>query len=87
MFAIGIGDIKNDVSWQWFMRRLFDVIGDVPELVFISNQYKLIKKVVFTVFSTAKHNIFFYHIQGNLKDIFKMEPKTWENLSCYLLLQ
>ena len=63
------------------------LLFDVLELVFISNQYKSIKKVVFIVFSTAKHNIFFYHIQGNLKDIFKMEPKTWENLSCYLLLQ
>ena len=77
VIAIGIGDTENDASWEWFMHRLFEVIGDVPELVFISDRHKSIEKAIFRVFPTAEHGVCFYHVQGNLKSIFKMEPKAW----------
>ena len=30
--AFGIGDLENDASWEWFLRKLHDAIGHVDDL-------------------------------------------------------
>ena len=32
-----VGDSENDASWEWFFTKLKEFIGDVPNLVFISD--------------------------------------------------
>ncbi|KAL5558013.1 hypothetical protein UlMin_034224 [Ulmus minor] len=41
--AWGIVDSKNNDSWTWFLTRLKEVIGDINELVFVSDMAKSIK--------------------------------------------
>lgn len=52
------------------MTNLHGVIGDVPELVFISDRCTSIQKVVYRVFFSALHKPCFYHFQGNVKSHF-----------------
>ena len=36
--AWGVGDSKNDVSWEWFFNKLCSALGDeIPNLVFVSD--------------------------------------------------
>ena len=42
LIAIGIVDLENDASWEWFMTNLRGVIRDVPELAFIFYRYTFI---------------------------------------------
>lgn len=37
LVAIMIGDSKNIDSWEWLMKKLYEVIGDFPKLVIISD--------------------------------------------------
>ena len=37
--AFGIGDSENNASWEWFLTKLYDVIGHVDDLVMVSNRH------------------------------------------------
>ena len=54
------------------------VIGDMLELVFISNHCTSIRKVVYKVFPTALYDLCFHHLEGNLKSHFKNLGKLWK---------
>ena len=41
--AWGIVDLENEDAWTWFLTRLKEVIGDTDELVFISDEAKVLK--------------------------------------------
>ena len=69
--AFGIGDNENDASWEWFLTKLRDSIGNVTNLVFISYHNRSIKKGVATVFPDASHNICMYHLGQNLRSNFE----------------
>ncbi|KAL5580592.1 hypothetical protein UlMin_013034 [Ulmus minor] len=69
--AWGIVDSENDDSWTWFLTRMKEVIGDIDELVFISDMAKSIKNVVSTVFNNAQHGACAWHVAQNVKNKFK----------------
>ncbi|KAL6131102.1 hypothetical protein ACLB2K_069480 [Fragaria x ananassa] len=48
--AFGVVDSENDASWSWFLTKLKGAIGDVENLVFISDQHGSIAKAVDCVF-------------------------------------
>ena len=52
--AFGVDDSENDASWGWFLMKLNEAIGEVSNLVFISDQHPSIKKnvnIAFSIFS------------------------------------
>ncbi|KAH9751900.1 SWIM-type domain-containing protein [Citrus sinensis] len=51
--AFGVGDSENDASWEWFFTKLRESIGNVPNLVFISDHHGSIKKAVDNIFPGA----------------------------------
>ncbi|KAH9647176.1 SWIM-type domain-containing protein [Citrus sinensis] len=64
LLAIGVMDSENNDAWEWFMTKLHRVIGDMPELVFISDRCTAIKRAVLKVFHSASHGVCFYHVKG-----------------------
>ncbi|XP_038896643.1 uncharacterized protein LOC120084906 [Benincasa hispida] len=68
--AFSIVDGENDASWTWFMTHLKVLIGDVPNLVIISDRHILIAKAVVSIFPDAFHGLCIYHIWNNLVDKF-----------------
>ena len=60
------------------MMRLHEVIGDIPELVFISDCCTFIRLGAYMVFLIALHGLCFYHLEGNLKSHFKNLGKLWK---------
>ncbi|KAH9726740.1 SWIM-type domain-containing protein [Citrus sinensis] len=69
--AFGVGDSENDASWEWFFMKLRESIGDVPNLVFISDRHGSIKKAVDKVFPTAGYGICTHHLKQNVNAHFK----------------
>ena len=53
--AFGIVDGENDASWLWFMTHLKASIGDIPNLVIISDRHISIRKAVSSIFLEAFH--------------------------------
>ena len=69
--AFGIVDGENDASWLWFMTHLKASIGDIPNLVIISDRHISIGKAVSSIFPEAFHALYIYHIRNNLMDKLK----------------
>ena len=69
--AFGVGDSENDASWEWFMTKLRDAIGQIDDLVFISDRHKSLLKAINTVFPNAQHGVCCHHLKMNMKDKFK----------------
>lgn len=76
--AIGIGDSENNDSWEWFVMNLHGVIGDIPDLVIISDRCNSIQRAVMKIFRSATHGICFYHVKGNVKSKFRMSKSLWD---------
>ena len=70
-FAFGIGDSKNDASWEWFLTKLYEVIGHVEDLVVVSDRHGSIEKAIQKLFPHASHRVYTYHLGQNLKTKFK----------------
>ncbi|CAN6691398.1 unnamed protein product [Malus baccata var. baccata] len=68
--AFGVGDSENDASWTWFLTKLRSVIGEVTDLVFVSDRHGSIGKAVQTVFLEAYHGACMYHVAGNMRNTF-----------------
>ncbi|XP_038880424.1 protein FAR-RED ELONGATED HYPOCOTYL 3-like [Benincasa hispida] len=64
--AFSIVDGENDASWTWFMTHLKASIGDVPNLVIISDRHISIVKAVVGIFPDAFHALCIYHIRNKL---------------------
>lgn len=69
--VFGIGDSENDASWEWYLIILIDSIGNIKDLVLISDLNGSIKKSVATIFLDASHDIWIYHLGQNLRSNFK----------------
>ena len=69
--AFGVADSENDASWSWFLSRLHDTIGDVEDLVFVSDRKNSIVKAIATVFPNAYHGACFMHLERNMISIYK----------------
>ena len=59
------------------MTKLYGVIGDRLELVFISDRCTTIKIAVLKVSRTPAHVVCFYHVKCNIKSKFKMSKALW----------
>ncbi|XP_070662299.1 uncharacterized protein [Malus domestica] len=68
--AFGVGDSENDASWTWFLTKLRSAIGEVADLVFVSDRHGSISKAVQTVFPEAYHGACMYHVAGNMRNKF-----------------
>ncbi|KAH9770671.1 SWIM-type domain-containing protein [Citrus sinensis] len=69
--AFGVGDSENDASWGWFLMKLKVAIGEVPNLVFISDKHPSIQKNVNIAFPNAAYGICTHHLKQNLRAKFK----------------
>ena len=69
--VFGIGDSENDQSWHWFFTKLHGLIGEISDLVFISDRNSSIAKAVVGVFPNSLHGICMYHLGQNMKAKFK----------------
>ena len=69
--AFGIGDSENDASWEWFLTKLYDVIGHVDDLVVVSDRYGSNEKTVQKLYPHARHGVCTYPLGQNLKTKFK----------------
>ncbi|KAI9175032.1 hypothetical protein LWI28_026403 [Acer negundo] len=69
--VFGIGDSENDQSWHWFFTKLHGLIGEMDDLVFISDRNTSIAKAATGVFPNSLHGICMYHLGQNMKAKFK----------------
>ena len=53
------------------MTKLRDAIGQIDDLVFISDRHKSLLKAINTVFPNAQHGVCCHHLKMNMKDKFK----------------
>ncbi|XP_038887209.1 uncharacterized protein LOC120077397 [Benincasa hispida] len=80
--AFGIFGRETDESWVWFLQQLRCVIGQVYNLVIVSDRHPSIKKEIITVFPKAFNGICIHHLKANLlvnfknKDIFDKAAKA-----------
>ncbi|KAL6181693.1 hypothetical protein ACLB2K_048342 [Fragaria x ananassa] len=73
--AFGVVDSENDASWSWFLTKLKGAIGNVENLVFISDRHGSIAKAVDCVFPEAHHGACIFHIANNLQVKFGKKMK------------
>ncbi|XP_071718409.1 uncharacterized protein [Rutidosis leptorrhynchoides] len=64
--AYGICSVESGITWTWFMSKLKQCIGEVPELVFISDRHLGIAQGVSKVFPKAFHGICCRHLLMNI---------------------
>ena len=74
--AWGIADSENDASWKWFMAKLRGVIGDLENLVFISDRHASIEKAIKEVFPNVYHGVCIHHLKCNLVARYKIPSHT-----------
>ncbi|KAH6836963.1 hypothetical protein C2S53_013439 [Perilla frutescens var. hirtella] len=64
--AVGLGPIENDESWIWFLAHLHMALGDIDDLLIISDQHQSIKNAVQAPFFRAKHGLCYYHLKNKM---------------------
>ncbi|XP_022897690.1 uncharacterized protein LOC111411386 [Olea europaea var. sylvestris] len=64
--AWGIMDFETNRSWMWFMSNLKDLIGDLDELVFVSNRKRSIERAITYLFPLSHHCCCMWHVEKNL---------------------
>ncbi|XP_038885923.1 uncharacterized protein LOC120076231 [Benincasa hispida] len=80
--AFDISSGETDESWVWFLQQLRCAIGQVHDLVIVSDRHPSIKKAIITVFPEAFYGICIHHLKANLlvnfknKDIFDIFDKS-----------
>lgn len=71
--AFGVVDSENNNSWTYFMVKLRQAIGIVPNLVFVSDRHPSIANALSVVFPEAHHGACTYHIKMNIMAKFKTD--------------
>ncbi|KAI9192247.1 hypothetical protein LWI28_019996 [Acer negundo] len=56
--AFGYGDSENNLSWKWFLECLRGALGNIDDLVFISDRHPSIEAGISKVFPYATHTIY-----------------------------
>ncbi|TXG54834.1 hypothetical protein EZV62_020090 [Acer yangbiense] len=85
--AFGVGDSETNEAWEWFLTRLHRAIGEVDDLVFISDRKNSIITGVEKVFPNSFHGACAVHLELNmlgrygknkvLRDIFRNAVKVY----------
>ncbi|GJY30142.1 transposase, MuDR, MULE transposase domain protein [Tanacetum coccineum] len=65
--SMGITHGETGASWTWFMNRLKECIGEVPNLCIISGRHPTIILACKTVFSNSFHGYCDRHLMRNCK--------------------
>ncbi|XP_022143568.1 uncharacterized protein LOC111013438 [Momordica charantia] len=76
LVAFSIVDNESDASWKWFMQNLKDIIGELDDLVFISDRHVSITNTTTQMFLGAFHGICTYPLTNNIKSRFKNNTLT-----------
>ncbi|KAK0597779.1 hypothetical protein LWI29_028516 [Acer saccharum] len=53
--AFGVGDLETNEAWEWFLTRLHTAVGEVNDLVIVSNKKDSIMAGVKKVFPNSFH--------------------------------
>ncbi|XP_024963496.1 uncharacterized protein LOC112503734 [Cynara cardunculus var. scolymus] len=76
--AMGVGKTESGPSWTWFLRKLRQFIGDVPNLTFVTDRAASINLAIRTVFPSAHHRLCCLHLSQNLcLNSTKEKRKRW----------
>ena len=71
--AFAIVDSENNSSWTYFMQKLRETIGSVPELAIVSDRHASIANALRLVFPDAHHGACYHHITMNVVAKFKTD--------------
>ena len=71
--TFAVVDSENNNSLMYFMLKLREAIGEVENLVFVSNRHISIANALSTVFPEAHHGACAYHIKMNINHKFKTD--------------
>ena len=71
--AFALVDSENQNSWKYFMLKLKEAIGDVDNLVFVSDRHASIIHAVEVVFPEAHHGACYHHVSMNVVAKFKTD--------------
>ncbi|KAH6785183.1 hypothetical protein C2S51_037638 [Perilla frutescens var. frutescens] len=76
--TVGLGPIENDESWIWFLAHLHMALGDIDDLLIISDQHQSIKNAVEAVFLRATHGLCYYHLKNKMTKRGKHETMLFQ---------
>ncbi|KAM6556547.1 hypothetical protein CsatB_003566 [Cannabis sativa] len=71
--AFAIVDSENHDSWKYFLKKLKEAIGEVENLVFVSDRHQSIEHAVKVIFPEACHCACYKHISMNVTQKFKTD--------------
>ncbi|KAL0733434.1 hypothetical protein Bca4012_009644 [Brassica carinata] len=69
--AFGVVDSENDAAWNWFFKKLQDVIPDAEDLVFVSDRHNSIYSGIRRVYPMSQHCACLMHLLCNVQTIYK----------------
>ncbi|KAK0588532.1 hypothetical protein LWI29_002170 [Acer saccharum] len=64
--AFGVGDSETNEAWEWFLSRLHKAVGEVDDLVIVSDRKNSIITGVEKVFPNSFHGACAIHLQRNM---------------------
>ncbi|XP_060960983.1 uncharacterized protein LOC133031490 [Cannabis sativa] len=79
--AFAIVDSENHDSWKYFLQKLKEAIGEVENLVFVSDRHQSIEHAVEVIFPEACHCACYKYISIALKTMTNMENTSLINPS------
>ncbi|KAK3204683.1 hypothetical protein Dsin_018729 [Dipteronia sinensis] len=68
--AFGYGDSENNASWEWFLDCLKGALGQIEDLVFLSDRHESIEAGIASVFPYATYTICAWHFFENIRKRF-----------------
>ncbi|KAK2658458.1 hypothetical protein Ddye_004991 [Dipteronia dyeriana] len=69
--AYGFGDVKDEMSWTWFLNELKNVIGSPEDCMIISDRHLGIKVTMEKVYPNVPHGYCVFHMAQNIKKDYK----------------
>ncbi|GKE79251.1 transposase, MuDR, MULE transposase domain protein, partial [Tanacetum coccineum] len=82
--ATGVSQGETGESWTWFLLKLKECIGEVPNLAIIMDRHSTIILACNTVFSNAFHGYYCRHLMMNCKmRSDKLQAIYWKTCKAY----
>ncbi|XP_024984100.1 uncharacterized protein LOC112520027 [Cynara cardunculus var. scolymus] len=66
LIAMEVGKTKSGPSWIWFLHKLRQCIGELPNLTFVTDRAASIELAIRTIFPNAHHRLCCRHLSQNL---------------------
>ncbi|KAK2655286.1 hypothetical protein Ddye_008338 [Dipteronia dyeriana] len=64
--GFGVGESETNEGWEWFLSRLYKAVGEVEDLVIVSDRKNSIITSVEKVFPNSFHGACVIHLQRNM---------------------